>query len=145
MIKNPVKKEKPKKKKKARIEKDGKYYTARGKELTRCSNTMTEAQFFSWILSNARRLTLRWKPRGDCLLEARRPYKGPNKRQQWEYNCSICNGWFSAKEVEADHIVPCGGIKSFDGIQGWYERALVEKEGFRVLCKECHYIITFGD
>lgn len=124
---------------------DGKLYTIRGVELTRCSHTMTEAQFFSWVLSNARRLTTRWKPRNDALIEKRREYKGPDKRTKWEYQCSLCYNWYKKKDIEADHIIPCGGINGWEKIEGWYRRAFVEKEGFRVLCKECHNTITHGD
>lgn len=127
----------PKKDRKV-FERDGKFYTQKGIELTRCSNTMTESEFFSWILSNARKLTLRWKPRNDALNMARRPYSGPDKRTKWEYQCSQCVDWFPKKMVEADHITPCGGMKSYESISLWYKRALVEMLDFKVLCKTCH-------
>ena len=117
---------------------DGVICSARGVALTRCSNTMTEAEFFSWLLSNVRRSTIRWKPRNDQLNVYRVEYKGTDKRTKWHYRCENCSGFFKRKEIEVDHIIPCGGISCFEDIEGWYRRAFVEKEGFRVLCKECH-------
>ena len=117
---------------------DGVICSVRGVPLTRASNTMTEAQFFSWILSNARRLTIKWKPRNDKLNEGRVPYKGNDKRTKWCYSCEHCGQYFKRSQIDLDHIVPCGGISCFEDIEGWYRRAFVEKDGFRRLCIECH-------
>lgn len=124
---------------------DGVICSVRGIPLTRCGNTMTEAQFFSWILSNARRLTIRWKPRNDKLNEGRREYKGPDKRTKWEYSCEICCLWFKRKEIELDHIEPLGGMSCFSDIERWFRRAFVEKDGFRRLCVGCHHKITHSE
>lgn len=127
---------------KTRKEVAGKYYSARGVELTRCSGWMTEAEYYSWILSNARRLTLRWRPRNEALARSRRIYKGSDKRIKWEYQCQICAEWVIRKEIEVDHIVPCGGIKCLADIPRWYTNALCEIDGFEVLCKSCHRLKT---
>ena len=74
-----------------RIEREGKYYTKRGVELTRASNTMTEAQFWAFILSALRKATKFWKPKMDCLNDGRRKYEGDNKRLKWEYLCDSCS------------------------------------------------------
>lgn len=114
--------------------------TKRGVPLTRENETKTEAQFFSMIRSHARRLSIRWKPRAEVLKEVRRVYKGLNKRQKWEYQCNKCKQWFAQKQIEVDHIIPCGSIKCFTDIGPFYERMLVEKSGYQVLCKPCHLI-----
>lgn len=126
------------KKKRKIIEKDGKFYSVRGKELTRCSNTMTEAEFFSWIKSGIRRLTTRWEPKNDVLNENKRKYEGDNKRQKWEHQCSICLKWVPVGNIEIDHIIPIGHPTCFEDLGGIYERALCERSGFQKLCKECH-------
>lgn len=117
---------------------DGVPCSPRGIPLTRCSNTLTEARFFAFILSHCRRITIKWKPKNDKLQEGKRPYTGTDKRTKFEYSCEICNGWFKGKDIEIDHIVPCGGINSFTKIAGWFERALCEVDGFQRLCKSCH-------
>lgn len=129
---------------KTRIQQGDKYYTPRGKELTRNHQTQTEAEFFSMLRSHIRNLSKIWVPKRVCLLRATRSYNGPNKRQKWEYQCAICNNYFKGTEVEVDHIIPCGSLNSFDDIGGFCERMLCEVEGLRVLCKPCHYNVTYG-
>lgn len=124
-------------KKRKIIEKDGRFYTSRGSELTRNSNTMTEAEYFSMILSALRQTTRYWKPALKALEKASRPSKRADKRVKKEYRCCICKDWFLRKEVDKDHIIPCGGINGYDKIIPWLKKAHVE-EGFQVLCKICH-------
>jgi hypothetical protein len=72
------------------------------------------------------------------MKNARRKYNGPNKRRKWEYICSECAKWKPAKEIEVDHIVPCGTLKTFEDLSGFAERLFCESDGLRVLCKACH-------
>jgi len=136
----PKKTRKTKKPVKVRKFEMGRWWSKRGVELTRCSNTLTEAQFFAFILSHCRRITARWKPKYDCLEEGKRPYTGTDKRTKFEYHCQGCDHYFKAKEIQIDHIIPCGGINGFDRIVGWFERALCENDGFQRLCLACHLI-----
>ena len=76
------------------------------------------------------------------MNEARVPYEGPNKRQKWEYVCAKCGWTYKATEVQIDHIIPCGTLKSYDDLPGFVERLFCEVEGFQVLCKPCHQEIT---
>jgi 5-methylcytosine-specific restriction endonuclease McrA len=109
---------------------------------TRASGTMTESAFWSWIRSALRNKSRFWKPITETKKDARRSYTGDNKRQKYEYQCNMCLNWFSDKEVEVDHIIPAGSLRSSDDLKGFVERLFVEKEGLRVLCKKCHYEIT---
>ena len=127
-----------KKKQRTVIEKDGKFYSVRGVELTRASHTMTESAFWAHILSALRKATRFWKPAVDKLNEGKRPNMSSNKRLKYEYHCECCNKWFPQKEIELDHIIPCGGINGPDKVAGWIERAFVEIEGFQRLCNTCH-------
>lgn len=111
------------------------------KERPYCSGTQTVAGFFGMIRSNLRRLSLRWKPRGDHLNSIRRP-KVDGGRSKWEYPCSMCKEWYIRAHVEVDHIVPCGSLKSFEDIGPFVQRLLCEQEGYRTLCKECHLVVT---
>jgi len=129
----------PKKKERSRTFKDGKWWSVRGVELTRASGTKTEAEFWSFILSALRNATRFWKPAMDKKLEGRRLNQSSNKRLKYEYSCEKCKGWFPDKEIEIDHIVPCGGINGITKVVGWISRAFVEMDGFQRLCIKCHH------
>ena len=105
---------------------------------TRAGGTWTEASMWSFIRSGIRQLSRRWPPLSDVIKLHRRPYHGPNKRRKWEVMCAACGHWYAQDEVEVDHIVPCGSLKSFADISGFCERLFVEADGLQVLCESCH-------
>lgn len=109
---------------------------------TRNAGTMTEAQFFSMIRSALREKSRWWKPTGIVRVKARRPYKGTNKRQKFEYQCNKCKQWFPDKQVQVDHIVPAGRLAAFSDLPGFVERLFIEEDGLQVLCGGCHDIKT---
>ena len=69
---------------------------------TRNSGTMTESAFWSFIRSALRQKSRWWKPITECKMKARRAYKGPNKRQKFEYLCNSCKTWFPEKQINVD-------------------------------------------
>jgi hypothetical protein len=105
---------------------------------TRNHGTMSEGEFWSFIRSALRNRTRFWRPRLEALKRVRRRYNGPNKRQQWEYKCSSCEGYFPQKNVEVNHIHPAGSLKSGDDLKGFVERLFCEVDGLNVICKPCH-------
>ena len=109
---------------------------------TRCSETMTEAAFFSFIRSGLRQKSQKWKPAYDAKKLAQRPYTGEDKRTRFVYLCDICNNLFKDKDVQIDHIIPCGSLKSFEDISGFCERLFCEVGGYRILCSDCHQVVT---
>lgn len=108
----------------------------------RNAGTMTESAFWSMIRSSLRQKSRWWKPIALAKRAARRPYKGLNKRQKYEYQCNHCKDWFKDKLVKVDHIVPAGSLKSANDLPGFIERLFIEKEGLQCLCDECHNIKT---
>lgn len=78
----------------------------------------------------------------DAKLVARRDNQSDNKRLKYEYQCSICKEWYPDKNIEVDHLIPAGSLRSGDDLKGFVERLFCEKEGLRVLCKPCHRIVT---
>jgi 5-methylcytosine-specific restriction endonuclease McrA len=104
----------------------------------RNAGTMTESAFWSFIRSALRQKSRWWKPILQCKLEARRAYKGPNKRQKFEYQCKQCENWFQEKKVNVDHIVPAGSLNCAQDLPGFVERLFCEKEHLQVLCTDCH-------
>lgn len=114
-------------------------------EMTRCSGTMTEAQWLAWVRSALRSKWLRWPPRAEAINRARRVYKGPNKLQKYEVQCAMCKEWFKQKEIEVDHFPhDAGSIRSSDDIGPFVNRLYCEVDNLRVLCKPCHKVHTLA-
>ena len=114
--------------------------------LTRCDGTMTESAYLAWIRSALRSKSLRWGPRSNALLAARRSYRGPNKLQRWEYLCKLCSKWYKAKETCVDHYpVAAGSILSVADISQFCENLYCNSDNLRVLCVSCHAIHTLAE
>ena len=104
----------------------------------RNAGTMTESAFWSFIRSALRQKSRWWKPITQAKIAARRPYKGPNKRQKFEYLCNCCNKWFPEKKINVDHICPAGSLNSAQDLPGFVERLFCEQDNLQVLCEVCH-------
>jgi 5-methylcytosine-specific restriction endonuclease McrA len=93
----------------------------------------------NFAVAALRRSSYRWPGRYQAMKEA---HKARN-----EYLCAACDKIFPRKEINLDHIepiVPVAGFKNgevFD-FNEYIDRLLVEKEGFQVLCSECHSVKT---
>lgn len=108
-------------------------------EKTRNGKTMTEAQFFSKLRSGLRNAFRWWVPMQKALKAASRPSQSTNRRLKTEYHCAHCQNWFPRTQVEIDHIVECGSLKSYDDIVPFIERLTAEDiESYQILCKPCH-------
>jgi 5-methylcytosine-specific restriction endonuclease McrA len=105
---------------------------------TRCDGTMSEATFWSFIRSALRQKSRWWKPISVCKLNARRLYKGANKRQKYEYACKKCKGWFPEKQINVDHIIPAGSLNCAQDLPQFVERLFCEQDNLQVLCTTCH-------
>lgn len=104
----------------------------------RNAGTMTESAFWSFIRSALRQKSRWWKPITQCKHKARRVYKGPNKRQKFEYQCKQCQHWFAEKHINVDHITPAGTLRCANDLPGFVERLFCEIDGLQVLCSTCH-------
>ena len=104
----------------------------------RNAGTMTESAFWSFIRSALRQKSRWWKPILQCKLAARRAYKGPNKRQKFEYQCATCEKWFQEKKINVDHIHPAGSLNCAADLPGFVERLFCEQDNLQVLCEACH-------
>lgn len=105
---------------------------------TRNAGTMTEASFWAFIRSTLRNKSRWWKPITLCKQNSKRPYKGPLKRQKFEYQCNACKNWFPEKEINVDHVVPAGSLNNAQDLPGFVERLFCEVDGLQILCKTCH-------
>jgi len=109
---------------------------------TRNAGTMTESMFWSFIRSALRNKSRWWKPITQCKMNSRRAYKGPLKRQKFEYQCNECKNWFPEKNINVDHMVPAGSLNCGNDLPGFVERLFCEVEHLQVLCIHCHDIKT---
>lgn len=105
---------------------------------TRCAGSMSEAAFWSFIRSALRQKSRWWKPISVCKLNARRDYKGPSKRQKYEYQCKKCKVWTTEKNINVDHIHPVGTLKCADDLPFFVENLFCETNNLQVLCSDCH-------
>ena len=105
---------------------------------TRNAGTMTESAFWSFIRSTLRQKSRWWKPITQCKMESRRPYKGPLKRQKFEYQCNSCKQWFPEKKINVDHIIGAGSLNCGADLPGFVERFFCEQDNLQVLCEVCH-------
>ena len=108
----------------------------------RNAGTMTESAFWSFIRSALRQKSRWWKPILQCKLASRRAYKGPNKRQKFEYQCATCKQWFQEKKINVDHIHPAGSLNCAADLPGFEERLFCEQDNLQVLCEKCHDVKT---
>ncbi len=103
-------------------------------EKTRNGGQWSEARYFGFIRSALRAAFQRWGPRNACKLNAKVGYN--------QYECAECKGIFGNKEVQVDHITPCGTLKTFEDLPAFVENMFCEAEGFQLMCKPCHQIKT---
>jgi len=98
----------------------------------------TTAAFWSYIRAGLRAKFMRWPPKYKAYAAAKRDVKVKKGNQKFEYQCALCSSWFKMKEVEVDHIIPCGSLKAFSDLAGFVERMFCSQEHLRILCKVCH-------
>lgn len=103
---------------------------------TRNNFTLTESAFWGFIRSTLRNASRWWKPMKQCKDNAKRPYKGTNKLQKWEYQCSECKEWFMEKAIAVDHKIEAGTLTCKEDVGGFIERLFVEVEGLQILCNK---------
>lgn len=106
---------------------------------TRAGGEFSEARFWSFLRSGLRQMSRRWPPLVRLIwLEHRRPNQSANLRLKWEFQCAGCVGWFKRKGMQADHITPCGTLKTWGDLPIFTQRLLCEASGLRILCADCH-------
>lgn len=112
-------------------------------ERTRAGGLWTEARYFSFIRGALRKAATRY-PVKFAVKEAARRAKPKSKagRHRFEYRCVGCKKWFPDKEVQVDHIVPAGSLKTYDDLPSFVERLFCEADNLQVMCKPCHQLKT---
>lgn len=102
----------------------------------------TEARFKAFIKSGLRSLTSRWGPKYIVKKEARvargKYTCAGYKRKPHVVTASVLVKGRRINNVEINHIVPVVPSSGFDSWDGIIKRMFCEKDGFEVLCRECH-------
>ncbi len=112
----------------------------KGADKPRCSGTMTEAAYITFIKNQLRGASWKWLPTSQVLKEAR--------TRKGFYTCNSCkeevpttilhNGK-RVKNVSIDHeppiINPAVGWQSWDS---FINNLYCEKDKLQLLCKNCH-------
>lgn len=94
---------------------------------------------FVALRSFLRRCWVRWPERMACIREAKRQYKGENKRQKWEYRCNMCYNYFKwADGMTVDHIIPAGTFLCNDDYKTFVPGLFCDRSNLQVLCSDCH-------
>ncbi len=106
---------------------------------TRNGGTMTDAAFFNMLLKKLRDLSMWWKPGELYLRSVRRKNTSGVGKHQYEYPCESCGQWFRREEVEKDHKIPVGKVRTFKELGEATERMFIEIDGgWQCLCIPCH-------
>lgn len=105
---------------------------------THAGGQWTKAGFWGWFRSGLRRMSLTWPPLRDIMRRDRRPYSGPDKRTKWEHRCELCGGWFPAKQIEVDHVEPCGQLRDWSDLERFAKTLFCEAENLRKTCEGCN-------
>jgi len=107
---------------------------------TRASETMTEAQFVSFVKGHLRKASRWWKPISDTIKLAR--------QTRGVYLCNGCDELVPnsivvdgkrKKNVFCDHISPV--VDPLTGFSGWDDfvnNLFCETSNLQLLCSECH-------
>ncbi len=120
----------------------GKRKTVQRVVRTRNAGTETESQHMGKIRSSLRNLSRWWKPFSEALKKASSTYY-VGRAKRVVYLCAACNQLHGRKDVEVNHIVPVGSLKTYDDLPGFCQRLFVEDVGMlEVVCKACHAEIT---
>lgn len=118
----------------------------------------TQAKFFGFLRSGMREKFNRWPPKYEVIKEAaqtvlakdehgnRVVYKTGKRAGDFKtikmYTCSVCKKLFKQKEVQVDHKIPAGSLKTYADLGPFAEKLFVGVEGLQVMCKPCHEIKT---
>lgn len=105
----------------------------------------SDARWHSFVVSVLRSGTRKYPPKYETLNEAKTEKKTNIKtgRLAQHYQCKACQGEFSAKDVQVDHIQdvvdPLVGFIDWDT---YIKRMYCGKDNLQVLCVPCHSLKT---
>lgn len=100
----------------------------------------TTARFFGFLRSALRNAYNKYPPKYEALKNAEvgRMVNKKTGKMAKHYQCASCRGSFPAKEVQVDHIIDAGTLRSFEDLPAFARNLFCSAKGLQVLCKNCH-------
>jgi 5-methylcytosine-specific restriction endonuclease McrA len=112
---------------------------------SRNAGQWTEARYWQAVRSALRRGFRFWGPAKAALMAARVAAPGPRGRK-WLFLCAGCGKLFLRRQVQIDHVVPCGQLTCLEHIPGFLARLTPEDPAaYAVRCTHCHQRKTDGE
>ena len=103
----------------------------------------SESRYWTFIRSALRAAWNRYPAKYAVIMKGRKEVEG--KRHRYELQCVECEGWFQQKDIQVDHIVPAGSLKTFDDLPRFVDNLFCGPDNLQILCKECHKIKTIAE
>lgn len=112
----------------------------------------TKAQFFQWMRGQMRRAWARHPVKVAYMHQhrervplGRKTAKNP-EGLVWGCRCEHCSQLFKQTQCEVDHIDAAGSFKGWDDFEAWMHKLMhINFDSIRVVCKECHRIISYAE
>lgn len=105
----------------------------------RAGGIWSESRYFAFIRGALRKAASRYPVKLSIKKKARRKKpEGVEGRHVYEFQCKHCTGWFPDKDVEVDHIIPAGTLKTYNDLPRFVELLFCEEDNLQLLCKTCH-------
>lgn len=112
----------------------------------------TKATFFQWMRGQMRRAWSRHPVKVAYMHNHRKrvplgrvTVKNP-EGLVWGCECEHCHQEFKQTECEVDHIDAAGSFKGWHDFEAWMTKLMhINFNSIRVVCKECHRIISYAE
>lgn len=100
----------------------------------------TTARFFTFLRSALRQAWSRYPPRYEALKrsETGRKINKKTGKLARHHLCAKCKKEFVTKDVQVDHKIDAGTLKTFEDVEGFVRRLFCSVDDLDVLCKKCH-------
>lgn len=106
----------------------------------------TESAFYGWVRGQLRKGWSRHPVKNLYLQNNRYKQDNGKGRMVWHLDCEHCNKATKQTQIQVDHILPAGSLKTTEDIGKFVERLFfVTFDTIRVVCIPCHQIITYAE
>jgi hypothetical protein len=106
----------------------------------------SESSFWNWMRGALRRSWSRHPIKLAYIHKYRiRAGIGRGGKEVFALRCCLCNEMHPQSQIEIDHIIPAGSLRSEEDLCGWIKRLLVVSfEDIRPVCIPCHRIHSYA-
>lgn len=99
----------------------------------------------NWLISQLRRLSIKYPPRLKVLNAAKTTYYIKSKKgtdvKRVSFECSKCHTkGLKQKEIALDHIIPVVSDKGWTNWEDFLDGLFCNEDNFQVLCEACHLV-----